>query len=175
MSFFCFSKTPAKARSCLQTHARAFPFLPYAIVNEPFPKELPDLYPDDTANIVGVTTGNKSSKTARSASFTRKALIWWRWRGSNPRPQACKACALPTELHPLLGSFDSACVRLAFCSGHVCFDTLPAQKGFAFLGTIKISFAGPEGCCSLCEKRNFRKMPPAASKSAQRRFFGGPG
>ncbi len=24
----------------------------------------------------------------------------WRWGDSNPRPQACKACALPTELHP---------------------------------------------------------------------------
>ena len=27
-------------------------------------------------------------------------LIKWRWGDSNPRPQACKACALPTELHP---------------------------------------------------------------------------
>ena len=26
---------------------------------------------------------------------------WWRWTGSNRRPPACKAGALPTELHPL--------------------------------------------------------------------------
>ena len=25
---------------------------------------------------------------------------WWRWPGSNRRPPACKAGALPTELHP---------------------------------------------------------------------------
>ena len=28
---------------------------------------------------------------------------WWRLRGSNPRPQACKARALPAELSPRLG------------------------------------------------------------------------
>jgi hypothetical protein len=27
---------------------------------------------------------------------------WWRWRESNPRHSACKADALPTELHPLM-------------------------------------------------------------------------
>ena len=29
-------------------------------------------------------------------SFNR----WWRWRDSNPWPPACRAGALPTELHP---------------------------------------------------------------------------
>ena len=29
-------------------------------------------------------------------------LIWWSWRESNPRPPACKAGALPTELQPLI-------------------------------------------------------------------------
>ena len=28
-------------------------------------------------------------------------LEWWRWTGSNRWPPACKAGALPTELHPL--------------------------------------------------------------------------
>ena len=33
--------------------------------------------------------------------FTRKARkFWWRQTGSNRRPQACKASALPTELCP---------------------------------------------------------------------------
>ena len=26
---------------------------------------------------------------------------WWSWTGSNRRPEACKATALPTELQPL--------------------------------------------------------------------------
>ena len=28
---------------------------------------------------------------------------WWRWRDSNPWPPACRAGALPTELHPQMG------------------------------------------------------------------------
>src|SRR6185437_13945385 len=30
----------------------------------------------------------------------RLAFLWWSRRGSNPRPQACKARALPAELRP---------------------------------------------------------------------------
>ena len=29
--------------------------------------------------------------------------FWWRWWGSNPWPPACRAGALPAELHPRLG------------------------------------------------------------------------
>ena len=37
---------------------------------------------------------------------------WWRRWGSNPRPQACKARALPTELRPLLVINAPAATRL---------------------------------------------------------------
>ena len=30
---------------------------------------------------------------------------WWRWRESNPWPPACRAGALPAELHPHIGFF----------------------------------------------------------------------
>ena len=30
----------------------------------------------------------------------RRFLFWWRWTGSNRWPPACKAGALPAELHP---------------------------------------------------------------------------
>ena len=33
---------------------------------------------------------------------------WWRWGGSNSWPSACKADALPAELHPQLFLFQSA-------------------------------------------------------------------
>ena len=33
-----------------------------------------------------------------SLSFSH--VLWWRWRGSNSWPPACKAGALPAELHP---------------------------------------------------------------------------
>ena len=32
--------------------------------------------------------------------FTGLSLDWWRQGGSNPRPQHCERCALPTELCP---------------------------------------------------------------------------
>ena len=35
-----------------------------------------------------------------SSNFIKK--IWWRWAESNRWPSACKADALPAELHPLL-------------------------------------------------------------------------
>jgi hypothetical protein len=34
----------------------------------------------------------------------KKKKKWWRWTGSNRWPPACKAGALPTELHPRLRS-----------------------------------------------------------------------
>ena len=38
--------------------------------------------------------------TARITSFTAFSEdIWWTWPGSNRRPPACKAGALPAELH----------------------------------------------------------------------------
>ena len=35
-----------------------------------------------------------------SASTVPRSTLWWSRWGSNPRPQACKARALPTELRP---------------------------------------------------------------------------
>ena len=40
----------------------------------------------------------------RPASANLQAPIWWSQTGSNRRPPACKAGALPTELWPLQGS-----------------------------------------------------------------------
>ena len=48
------------------------------------------------------------SRPSTSAIFASRLMPltenWWRWRDSNPWPPACRAGALPTELHPhLLG------------------------------------------------------------------------
>jgi hypothetical protein len=37
---------------------------------------------------------------------------WWSWTGSNRRPEACKATALPTELQPLTPSYGERVVGL---------------------------------------------------------------
>ena len=38
-------------------------------------------------------------------SFSDFLSRWWRWWDSNPWPPACRAGALPTELHPHIGFF----------------------------------------------------------------------
>ena len=35
-----------------------------------------------------------------SLFITSQRLVWWRWWDSNPWPPACRAGALPAELHP---------------------------------------------------------------------------
>ena len=37
--------------------------------------------------------------------------IWWRWGDSNPWPPACRAGALPAELHPHIGFLGSLLIR----------------------------------------------------------------
>ena len=51
---------------------------------------------------------------------------WWRWWDSNPWPSACRADALPTELHPHTG-----CLRYS-----VAF-----RRSFKIEQQMKISFA----------------------------------
>ena len=41
--------------------------------------------------------------TFQSSFLSLFLRLWWRWGGSNPWPPACKAGALPTELHPHKG------------------------------------------------------------------------
>ena len=40
-------------------------------------------------------------KTQGASAF----VLWWRWWESNPWPPACRAGALPAELHPHIGFF----------------------------------------------------------------------
>ena len=37
--------------------------------------------------------------------------IVWRWQDSNPLPTACKAAALPAELHPQILRNNQMCIR----------------------------------------------------------------
>ena len=51
---------------------------------------------------VSVVTANLSAKSSE---------LWWSRSGSNRRPQACKARALPTELRPRFEEFEECPVR----------------------------------------------------------------
>ena len=58
--------------------------------------------------------------------------VWWSQAGSNRRPPACKAGALPAELWPLITSpfaFILRCTRSSF--GHVRSCTLPPHRSCA--------------------------------------------
>ena len=47
-------------------------------------------------------SGVRSNQLSYKPIFQKLKAFEWRWRDSNSRPPACKAGALPTELHPHL-------------------------------------------------------------------------
>ena len=55
-------------------------------------------------------------------------LVWWRWWDSNPWPPACRAGALPAELHPHLSEEWRVKSEEVFLSSFFSFLSL----GFAF-------------------------------------------
>ena len=57
-------------------------------------------------------TEKSDMTTLTSSCLTARTLLresWWSWSGSNRRPTACKAAALPAELQPL---FFVSCLEL---------------------------------------------------------------
>ena len=61
-----------------------------------------------TSRLSGVRSSHLSYRPVFSQVFqfvhlSRFYPWWWRWRDSNPWPPACRAGALPTELHPRKG------------------------------------------------------------------------
>ena len=58
-------------------------------------------------------------------------LDWWRWAGSNRWPPACKAGALPTELHPPDWRFDVGGKRLENLCLQLTPSSLPSVFGFS--------------------------------------------
>ena len=73
------------------------------------------------------------SGTADTTS--KPALDWWSWTGSNRRPPACKAGALPTELQPRqtlvgLDGFEPSTPALSRrCSNQLSYRPLSGHRG----------------------------------------------
>ena len=57
-----------------------------------------------TSRLSGVRSNRLSYKPIWFSWCAHSFPLWWRWGGSNSWPPACKAGALPAELHPHLGS-----------------------------------------------------------------------
>ncbi len=76
----------------------------------------------------GKVRGSSRSRRCRDAQEDSQKnpgwLAWWRWAGSNCRPPACKAGALPAELHPRgvgmvgLSGFEPETSRLSAVRSH---------------------------------------------------------
>ena len=57
-----------------------------------------------TSRLSGARSNQLSYKPIWSSVVRSLNSTWWRWWDSNPWPPACRAGALPTELHPHKGS-----------------------------------------------------------------------
>ena len=53
-----------------------------------------------TSRLSGVRSNHLSYEPISYFGVSRFSRRWWRWWDSNPWPPACRAGALPTELHP---------------------------------------------------------------------------
>ncbi len=100
-----FLQTWENRSSCFTFNAfLALQLAPWEFLRPPFPPRTPPRTPE----LVGLTgfepvTLRLSSACSNQLSYRPKDVrtFWWRHGESNPRPIACKATALPTELCPL--------------------------------------------------------------------------
>ena len=60
-----------------------------------------------TSRLSGARSSHLSYRPLYSSVVVVRVHLWWRWRESNPWPPACRAGALPAELHPRLGFWRS--------------------------------------------------------------------
>ena len=71
-----------------------------------------------TKGILAVTNCEYQQKKAVSLSENDLRTVWWRWRGSNPRPHDCQSCALPAAPHPHVSNLSTPIASAAdFCQG----------------------------------------------------------
>ena len=108
----------------------------------------------------GVRPGNlfplrsRSNPSASSLPF-RAARRWWSQTGSNRRPHACKARALPTELWPLEGPFFSARERAVDLSAR------GVTRSVVGPGRLELPTSRLSGVCS--NQLSYRPLKRSAS------------
>ena len=69
--------------------------------------------------------------------WLRRSTVWWSQTGSNRRPHACKARALPTELWPLFQQREQSRANLASSSASHSLLRLRAWKRLVGLGGLE--------------------------------------
>ena len=69
--------------------------------NTRYASKISFLKPDQDAPTRNFVLRTRQARSPRTASaILRRSTVWWSQTGSNRRPHACKARALPTELWP---------------------------------------------------------------------------
>ena len=102
-----FSSSPKLIAACHVFHRLLTPRHPPFALNSLATKQLTQSYQTFSCTykqIVKEQCEDNLYKKNNCLLFKKAArfssLLWWRWTGSNRWPPACKAGALPTELHP---------------------------------------------------------------------------
>ena len=105
------------------------------------------------------------SRTFHTAGFS--TLRWWSWSGSNRRPTACKAAALPAELQPHTVSSNQSMVGLVGfepttpalsrrCSNQLSYRPQPSNLFWSSMGhptTDKCGYLAANSCLHFPERR----------------------
>ena len=104
--------------------------------------------------MVMITAGHTSAADLRSLFACRHNRMWWSQTGSNRRPQACKASALPTELWPRKkavvvgpGRFELPTPRLSsVCSNQLSYGPSPAAPAHTGSCRTGLAITSPLSC-----------------------------
>ncbi len=105
---FCSAHTEQKTSTRIQTHQNLFTLTKNSFVP---PKQLDwEQHPISRfPTFTGTTTKKPKLDFPHNISKPPSNPTWWRWTESNRRPPACKAGALPIELHPQPKVFSRQC------------------------------------------------------------------
>ena len=79
----------------------------------------PNRQPDPPVN-TQATSQKEACVLASNHMLPKSTKYWWRWQDSNPLPIACKATALPGELHPQIypafAKVNGGLIRTLYCT-----------------------------------------------------------
>ena len=89
--------------------------------------------------------------------------VWWSQTGSNRRPPACKAGALPTELWPRRAGLAPARFRAKAWRAMACLAAAPKERRLVGLGRFEL----PTSRLSSARSNQLSYKPPVAASSAK--------
>ena len=103
----------------------------------------------------------KVTKETLNRLLFRIFSLWWRWWDSNPWPPACRAGALPTELHPQIIGNLLFLQFLRFCAGRTTrFKRCLCTSAFCAFALVGPSGLEPPTSCLSGTRSNLLSYDP---------------